>query len=150
MFYCFLTQNMQMVPVPAQAFGNFFEGDCYIVLNVSMAEFPWHINEGMWFIDAWLVCVQVLHMCFLICFSCLSPDKWEQGFRPDSWHPLLDWKHLLSGRARCSSHLHHPAGWVPGWESCPVQGGAGQWVTPIQELFQKWYHVSEKSSQHLN
>uniref|UniRef100_A0A7N6BYH3 HP domain-containing protein n=1 Tax=Anabas testudineus TaxID=64144 RepID=A0A7N6BYH3_ANATE len=27
--------NMQMVPVPAQAFGNFFEGDCYIVLNVS-------------------------------------------------------------------------------------------------------------------
>uniref|UniRef100_A0A673CEI0 Villin-like n=1 Tax=Sphaeramia orbicularis TaxID=375764 RepID=A0A673CEI0_9TELE len=24
--------NMQMVPVPAQAFGNFFEGDCYIIL----------------------------------------------------------------------------------------------------------------------
>uniref|UniRef100_A0A8C3AQM2 Villin like n=1 Tax=Cyclopterus lumpus TaxID=8103 RepID=A0A8C3AQM2_CYCLU len=24
--------NMQMVPVPAQGFGNFFEGDCYIVL----------------------------------------------------------------------------------------------------------------------
>ncbi|XP_026216998.1 villin-1 isoform X3 [Anabas testudineus] len=27
--------NMQMVPVPAQAFGNFFEGDCYIVLNIN-------------------------------------------------------------------------------------------------------------------
>uniref|UniRef100_A0A8C3AQE4 Villin like n=1 Tax=Cyclopterus lumpus TaxID=8103 RepID=A0A8C3AQE4_CYCLU len=27
--------NMQMVPVPAQGFGNFFEGDCYIVLYVS-------------------------------------------------------------------------------------------------------------------
>ncbi|XP_056289651.1 villin-1 isoform X2 [Pseudoliparis swirei] len=27
--------NMQMVPVPAQGFGNFFEGDCYIVLNIS-------------------------------------------------------------------------------------------------------------------
>ncbi|KAK2886524.1 villin-1 isoform X1 [Channa argus] len=27
--------NMQMVPVPGQAFGNFFEGDCYIVLNIS-------------------------------------------------------------------------------------------------------------------
>uniref|UniRef100_A0A7N8X779 Villin-like n=1 Tax=Mastacembelus armatus TaxID=205130 RepID=A0A7N8X779_9TELE len=25
--------NMQMVPVSAQGFGNFFEGDCYIVLN---------------------------------------------------------------------------------------------------------------------
>lgn len=24
-----------MVPVPEQAFGNFFEGDCYIILNVS-------------------------------------------------------------------------------------------------------------------
>ncbi|XP_028288226.1 villin-1 isoform X2 [Parambassis ranga] len=27
--------NMQMVPVPAQGFGNFFEGDCYIVLHIS-------------------------------------------------------------------------------------------------------------------
>ncbi|XP_026147878.1 villin-1 isoform X3 [Mastacembelus armatus] len=27
--------NMQMVPVSAQGFGNFFEGDCYIVLNIS-------------------------------------------------------------------------------------------------------------------
>ncbi|KAJ8375007.1 hypothetical protein SKAU_G00055870 [Synaphobranchus kaupii] len=27
--------NMKMVPVPQQAFGNFFEGDCYIVLHES-------------------------------------------------------------------------------------------------------------------
>ncbi|KAM3860692.1 advillin [Diretmus argenteus] len=27
--------NMEMVPVPAQGFGNFFEGDCYIVLYKS-------------------------------------------------------------------------------------------------------------------
>ncbi|XP_021325989.1 villin-like protein isoform X3 [Danio rerio] len=27
--------KMQMVAVPEQAFGNFFEGDCYIILNVS-------------------------------------------------------------------------------------------------------------------
>ncbi|KAF7669288.1 hypothetical protein LDENG_00203310 [Lucifuga dentata] len=27
--------NMEMVPVPAPAFGNFFEGDCYIVLYIS-------------------------------------------------------------------------------------------------------------------
>ncbi|KAM6900471.1 villin-1 [Xenentodon cancila] len=27
--------NMKMVPIPAKAFGNFFEGDCYIVLNIS-------------------------------------------------------------------------------------------------------------------
>ncbi len=26
---------MKMVPVPEQAYGNFFEGDCYIILNVS-------------------------------------------------------------------------------------------------------------------
>uniref|UniRef100_A0A8C4HGY9 Villin-like n=1 Tax=Dicentrarchus labrax TaxID=13489 RepID=A0A8C4HGY9_DICLA len=30
--FCFLIQNMQMVPVSSQGFGNFFEGDCYIVL----------------------------------------------------------------------------------------------------------------------
>lgn len=28
-------QKMQLVPVPAKAFGAFFEGDCYIVLYVS-------------------------------------------------------------------------------------------------------------------
>lgn len=27
--------NMEMLPVPAQAFGNFFEGDCYIVLSIQ-------------------------------------------------------------------------------------------------------------------
>lgn len=27
--------NMELVPVPAQAYGNFFEGDCYIVLSIS-------------------------------------------------------------------------------------------------------------------
>uniref|UniRef100_A0A3P8TLX8 Villin like n=1 Tax=Amphiprion percula TaxID=161767 RepID=A0A3P8TLX8_AMPPE len=27
--------NMQMAPVPAQGFGNFFEGDCYIVLYIK-------------------------------------------------------------------------------------------------------------------
>ncbi|XP_056155160.1 advillin [Lampris incognitus] len=27
--------NMTMVPVPAQSFGNFFEGDCYMVLYIS-------------------------------------------------------------------------------------------------------------------
>ncbi|CAL8294161.1 unnamed protein product [Lota lota] len=27
--------NMEMVPVPAQGFGNFFEGDCYLVLYVD-------------------------------------------------------------------------------------------------------------------
>lgn len=42
MFYWFLIQNMEMVPVPSQGFGNFFEGDCYIVLNVSI-----HISEGV-------------------------------------------------------------------------------------------------------
>lgn len=30
--------NMEMVPVPAQAYGNFFEGDCYIVLSISQSK----------------------------------------------------------------------------------------------------------------
>ncbi|XP_072306986.1 villin-1 [Eucyclogobius newberryi] len=30
--------NMEMAPVPAQAYGNFFEGDCYIVLNTSKSK----------------------------------------------------------------------------------------------------------------
>uniref|UniRef100_A0A8C1F351 Villin like n=1 Tax=Cyprinus carpio carpio TaxID=630221 RepID=A0A8C1F351_CYPCA len=29
------SRKMKMVPVPEQAHGNFFEGDCYIILNVS-------------------------------------------------------------------------------------------------------------------
>lgn len=31
----FPLQKMQMDPVSAKGFGNFFEGDCYIVLYVS-------------------------------------------------------------------------------------------------------------------
>lgn len=31
----FPVQKMKMVPVSAKVFGNFFEGDCYIVLHVS-------------------------------------------------------------------------------------------------------------------
>uniref|UniRef100_A0A3P8TM97 Villin like n=1 Tax=Amphiprion percula TaxID=161767 RepID=A0A3P8TM97_AMPPE len=34
-FVVFFIQNMQMAPVPAQGFGNFFEGDCYIVLYIK-------------------------------------------------------------------------------------------------------------------
>ncbi|CAB1350039.1 unnamed protein product, partial [Coregonus sp. 'balchen'] len=33
--YVVVFKNMKMVPVPDQAFGNFFEGDCYIVLYGS-------------------------------------------------------------------------------------------------------------------
>lgn len=42
----FFTQKMQMDPVPPQAFGNFFEGDCYIVLYVSkkLGDFMRYIN----------------------------------------------------------------------------------------------------------
>ena len=30
-----LLQKMKLVPISARTFGNFFEGDCYVVLNVS-------------------------------------------------------------------------------------------------------------------
>lgn len=30
-----LSQNLQMVPVPEMAYGNFFEKHCYVVLHVS-------------------------------------------------------------------------------------------------------------------
>lgn len=33
----FLSQNLEMVPVPESAYGNFFEEHCYIVLHVSGA-----------------------------------------------------------------------------------------------------------------
>ncbi|XP_062235290.1 villin-1 isoform X2 [Platichthys flesus] len=39
--------NMQMVPVPSQAFGNFFEGDCYIILYTSA-------NKGSADIHYWI------------------------------------------------------------------------------------------------
>lgn len=31
----FLSQNLEMVPVPESAYGNFFEEHCYIILHVS-------------------------------------------------------------------------------------------------------------------
>lgn len=34
----FLCQNLEMVPVPEKAYGNFFEEHCYIVLHVSTGE----------------------------------------------------------------------------------------------------------------
>lgn len=34
----FLSQNLEMVPVPERAYGNFFEEHCYIVLHVSAGE----------------------------------------------------------------------------------------------------------------
>lgn len=42
-FSCFVLflQKMKLVPVSARGFGNFFEGDCYIVLNVSGIVAEW-------------------------------------------------------------------------------------------------------------
>lgn len=31
----FLPQNMEMVPVPTKSYGNFYEGDCYVLLSVG-------------------------------------------------------------------------------------------------------------------
>ncbi len=125
---------MQMVPVSAQGFGNFFEGDCYIVLFVST------FLADLLFFSSFCESIS-LKYATPAAFS--LPDKWEQGLRPVDWHSLLDRKHLLSGRARCSSHLRHPAGRVPGQESGPAQGGTGQRVATVQELLQKRPHVSE-------
>ena len=128
---------MQMVPVPSQAFGNFFEGDCYIILYVS-----WLISQRGSTIIAWMACV--LHLFLPLCFS---PDEREQGLGPVCWHPLLDRERLLPGRARCGRHLRHPAGRVPGRESGAAQGGAGQRVATVQGLLQEWPHVSQRTEE---
>lgn len=31
----FVPQKMEMVPVPTKSYGNFYEGDCYILLSVG-------------------------------------------------------------------------------------------------------------------
>lgn len=31
----FLLQNMEMAPVPTKSYGNFYEGDCYVLLSVG-------------------------------------------------------------------------------------------------------------------
>lgn len=41
-----LLQNMEMVPVPTKSYGNFFEGDCYILLSVGQPEIPQRIRDG--------------------------------------------------------------------------------------------------------
>lgn len=32
----FFLQNMEMVPVPTKSYGNFYEGDCYVLLSVGL------------------------------------------------------------------------------------------------------------------
>lgn len=52
---------MQLVPVSAKGFGNFFEGDCYIVLYVStiLADFD-RIGRS---INADMSCKHALMVC---------------------------------------------------------------------------------------
>lgn len=67
---CFLIQKMKMVPVPAKGFGNFFEGDCYIVLYVSIMLAEATTLMQMWFMQAFTVHEEVwaFNLYLLLCF----------------------------------------------------------------------------------
>ncbi|XP_009075951.1 PREDICTED: villin-1-like [Acanthisitta chloris] len=43
----FLLQNMEMVPVPTKNYGNFYEGDCYIVLSVGQSGVLWGTGDQL-------------------------------------------------------------------------------------------------------
>ncbi|KFP83173.1 Villin-1, partial [Acanthisitta chloris] len=40
-------QNMEMVPVPTKNYGNFYEGDCYIVLSVGQSGVLWGTGDQL-------------------------------------------------------------------------------------------------------
>lgn len=44
----FLLQNMEMVPVPIKSYGNFYEGDCYVLLSVGLSGVTWGTGNGLW------------------------------------------------------------------------------------------------------
>lgn len=43
----FLLQNMEMVPVPTKSYGNFYEGDCYVLLSVGQSGVTWGTGNGL-------------------------------------------------------------------------------------------------------
>lgn len=100
----FFTQKMQMDPVPPQAFGNFFEGDCYIVLYVSkkLGDFMRYIN----------IYIYISH----ICVTCHA----------------FHYYHQISENkgSRQSADIHY---WVGRTSSQDEQGAAAIYVTQLDE-----------------
>lgn len=43
----FLLQSMEMVPVPTKSYGNFYEGDCYVLLSVGQPGGPRGTRDGL-------------------------------------------------------------------------------------------------------
>lgn len=43
----FLLQNMEMVPVPTKSYGNFYEGDCYVLLSVGQSGVAQGTGNGL-------------------------------------------------------------------------------------------------------
>ncbi|NXA22796.1 VILI protein, partial [Ibidorhyncha struthersii] len=41
-------ENMEMVPVPTKSYGNFFEGDCYVLLSTRKTGSPFSYNIHYW------------------------------------------------------------------------------------------------------
>lgn len=147
-----MQQKMELVQVPEKFFGNFFEGDCYVLLFVSLR---WriiphlsikmikrfHCYSGC--IILWVIPTPSVLMHTQILHFCLSPDaEDEQLFKLQ--HPLLDRLRVQPGWTGCSCCVHHTAGWFLRLLSYSVQRGSAQRVGYVQGILQKWNNVSER------
>ena len=41
-------ENMEMVPVPTKSYGNFYEGDCYVLLSIRKTGSGFSYNIHYW------------------------------------------------------------------------------------------------------
>jgi len=133
----FLLQSMEMVPVPTNSYGNFYEGDCYVLLSVG-----WPGDQG------WVAGVQGGMSLVRVAWGhgdsssadwCPTDTQdWEQL---QLQHPLLAGQGVKPGRAGGGRHLHHPDGRPPGHGGCAAPRGPGQRERDLPCLLQAGTYV---------
>lgn len=145
---------MELVQVPEKSYGNFYEGDCYVLLFVSLGWWmdyysfigilPCYIGQykknQRFKIALFSSYSPELHTQFVHC--CTSADaEAENCF--ELQHPLLDWLWVLAGRTGSSCSVHHPAWWLFRLLSGPVQRSSALRVRHFQGLLQTGNNVSK-------
>lgn len=107
---------MEMVPVPTKSYGNFYEGDCYILLSVWRPGVPWGTGDGL-----------------------CSGGNWGVGRGVPGWGGLGTWGGLLAGtcvlqtRKTGSTFSYNIHYWLGKESSQDEQGAAAIYTTQMDD-----------------
>lgn len=133
-------EKMDLKPVPAGLHGDFFTGDCYIVLYTTPAPsynvHSWLGNGVRFFAgasDRSLAYNRILSVYTLL-FYHYSFIYWSFFF----FYLLHQRQRSIPGWEGLCCHLHDPAGWFPGWSPKTVHWVSKPGVSHLYELLQVW------------